>query len=160
MLVINELIALKLPYINLSAVPVLNKVNLAKKEVLYLLEPYLNKANTEDENLYTNQERSLIATYTAYNLLYTKAISTVAGDVSIGGAVTDNKVLTKAKADVVESEFTIAKAADGVNIAMSGERLMQELKAQLCSLANQMNIPIAICDCGEAIPAPFIFVRS
>ena len=160
MLVINSLIANKLPFIDISNPSVLDKVNLAKTEVLYLLEPYLEKADTEDEALYTPQEKILIANYTAYNLLVTKAISTVAGDASVNdGAVSGNKVLTKAKADVVESEFEIIKASDGANIAMSGEKLISELKNQVCTLANQLNISIAICDCGQVNPIPFIFVR-
>ena len=160
-MLINDLIANKLSFIDLSNASVLSKVNLAKTEVLYLLEPFLQKADTEDETLYSEREKILIATYTAYNLLFTKAITTVAGDINVnGGAVSGNKVLTKAKADVVESEFEIIKASDGANVAMSGEKLLSNLKEQLCSLANQMGIEISICDCGEAVPTPFIIVRN
>lgn len=159
-MLINELIANKLPFINIEDDNVLGKVNLSKTEVLYLLEPYLNKADTEDETLYTNREKILVATYTAYNLLFTKAISTVAGDITVNsGAVGGNKVLTKAKADVVETEFDIIKAADGANISMTGEMLLSTLKDQLCTLANSMDIPISLCNCNDLIPKPFIMVR-
>lgn len=160
-MVINEIIANKLPFLNLENPNVLGSVNLSKTEILYLLEPFLNKATAEDESLYTEREKILVATYTAYNLLITKTISTVAGDINVNaGAVSGNKILTKAKADVVESEFDIIKSSDGANISMDTKSLLATLKDQLCSLANSMNIGIAICNCDDLTPTPFIMVRS
>lgn len=75
-MVINQIVANKLPFINLQDDILLAKVNHTKWEVLYLLQSYLQKADNqvEGETTYSPQEKILVGTYIAYNLLITKAI--------------------------------------------------------------------------------------
>ncbi len=158
-MLINEIVATKLPFIDLNNASLLEKVNNTKWEVLYLLQSYLGKAadEVENENTYTAQQKILVGTYIAYNLLINKAIEVTGGNATTQSAAT-NRVLTKAKADAVESEFTVLKASDGANIALTGEKLLATLKTELCNTAKMLQIQLPICDCGEPSVQPFFKV--
>jgi hypothetical protein len=157
---INTLIKGDLPFLDLSNTTVLNKVDTAKWSSFYSLQPYLLKSDTEveDETKYTNLEKILVAAYTAYQLLFTKAITTLAGDAETGES-SNNKLLTKAKADVVEAEFSPIKSADGANISLTGEKLMANLKKKVCDTAMSLNIVLPLCeDCSVFTPQPYFVV--
>lgn len=156
---INEMVAKELPYLNLLDANQLAKVDMTKFEVFYLLQNELNKTDleVEVEASYNNKQRILIAYYTAYLLLQSKALETVTGDATAGTSP-QNKILSKAKASSVESEFDIIKSSDGANFALTADQIMSNLKEKLCTLANQMNISISFCqNCSVDFVPPFIF---
>jgi hypothetical protein len=152
---INQLIQNDLPFLDLSNEIVLQKIATAKWSAFYSLQNYLKKLDTEveDESTYKPKEKILVAAYTAYQLLITKTIETVAGDAQTGVSA-NNKILTKAKADVVETEFTPIKATDGTNISLTGEKLVESLKDKLCDAALNLEIVLPMCNCGVFTPLP------
>lgn len=95
------------------------------------------------ESEYNNQEKMIVALYTSCNLLVGEAIENVGG--SQGGAPKQNKILSKAKADVTEAQWTIPKAADGNAIILGVPGMCASFKKRMCSTAKSCGIKLTIC---------------
>lgn len=158
---ILEVIQNRLPFLDLSIAAVELKVQRVIKEVQYTLQNHLDKTDleVEDEPSYSAQERILIGVYAAFLLLKNKALSTLAGDAETGETAS-SKTLKKAKADTVEAEFQVIKASDGSSVAINTEKLLEELKSEICQTAKLLLINLPICgDCDIDLPVPMKVIR-
>lgn len=153
-------IKLKLPYLDLSDAVTSDLVSTALIQTQYLFQECLEKTSTEveDQASYTKLETSFIGTYTAFTLVKTKAVSAVAGD-SEAGTEGDPTLLKKAKADVVEVEFSQAKSTDA-GIFTNRKDLMDDLKEELCQIAPKLKIHLDLCECEDDYALPFIVTNG
>lgn len=110
-------------------------------------------ADVETESNYKPLEKILFAALVSYNMLKKRIMENMAGS---GGSstVTPGKIVKKAKADVVEAEFEIPKASDGIFLNMNATQVLAELVKEICSTAYMLHYCIPeIC---EEYPADVI----
>ena len=116
------------------------KIESYKLQMYYFLQKYLNiaDADVELDATYTGLKRMLVKELVVYNMIMEKAITTTGGSSSTSAPGEGSKRIKKAKADVVEAEFDYAKASDGTSIAMEAEKLIPELKKNICSYSRTL----------------------
>lgn len=146
---INDMVHQRLSYLNNTTDDVL--INSRTIEEYYLMQGQTGKsdADVETENSYKPLERMLFASLVSYRMLLKRITDNMAG---IGGSsvVTPGKILKKAKADVVEGEFEVPKAADGIFLGMNANDLLATLLKEVCSISYMLNYFIPEI-CGEYI---------
>jgi hypothetical protein len=136
---IFSLVQDRLPFIQTE-----EEVNPKMIEVMYILqsETKLDDTLVEIEGSYTSVQRILIADITAYYLLQKEAKKNVGG--TNGQPGTNGKVLKRAKADVVESEFEVLKVGEG-QISQSTVDMLADLKSRACNGARKLGYIIPLC---------------
>jgi hypothetical protein len=161
-IVITDTIFDNLPFLDRINSNTIDAVNKKKVETLYLLQNSLKKSDADviDETTYSNQQKLLVAYYTAYRLVEKQALLNIGG--VNGEAPVGNVFVTKEKADVVEVEYDIAKSSDGGLLNLNTSEILSGLKLQLCSLAREMNLSLLICKdfCVKAQPVPIMFLTD
>lgn len=157
----NQIVKDKLPYLGSDDDVLIGNYI---KEVQYKLQDDLEKTNlqVEDENEYSNKEKYLVGTYSAYNLLKQQSLKTIGGtgDTGSGSTAPNTKQIKKAKADVVEAEFQQIKSSDGSNIAMNTKDLLEQLRIDVCCWAKELNVVLSICNSGVIemdLTPPFLY---
>ncbi len=124
-------------------------------QMCYLMQSQTLKdnASVELEASYSPLENMLFAAMTCYQMVLNKTMLNIAGNGttgSTGGA----KILTKAKADVTEAEFTISKAIDGALLQMPTSEYLAALLAEICAMGRNLNYNVIWCNCPlDIIPA-------
>lgn len=151
-----QLIKNRLPYLHSSYDPTIEQFI---TESYYFLQSYLNKldADVEVEASYRPLERMLVADLTAYQLIKRKAIETSAGTETQAPAA---KMIKRAKADVVETEFMTIKASDGTFIQLDTVKLIAEITRDMCAKAEALGIGLPYCPlptASDVIP-PFLYI--
>lgn len=145
---IIDLVKGRLPYLNNADD---NAINSKTTEAFYFLQPQTKKsdADVETEANYKPLERMLISDLVSYWLLKKRITENVAGT---GGSttVTPMKIVKKGKADVTEAEFEIPKAQDGIFLGLNAEKLLEEIRKDLCAKAAQLNFYLPEI-CGEQV---------
>lgn len=123
------------------------------------LQPYigLDDTDTEDESKYSNRQNILVAYYTAYGMICKKVLLNMEGNTESGIAI-NNKTLKKAKADVVEAEFTVGKASDGSKLLMTAEKIKEGLAKKTCQVAASLGITLPMCE--ELFPREGVITES
>ena len=143
---IIDLVKCRLPF----ATDIDAKITSFTTEAFYLLHNVFGvfDPDIENETAYSPLQRTLIADYVAYILLMRKAIQTAGGTTS-GEQGNGGKLLKRAKADVVESEFIYSTAADGSSVMIKTDELISELKQSICDKGRALNVnlPFTFCDC-------------
>lgn len=155
-----ELVIIRLPFIptDNSLDPTIESF---KEEQMWFLQKFTGLADGDvlDESKYTGLLRVLLADLTAYEMVVRKAIETTGG--VDGSAPASTKILTKGAAGPAEAEFDIAKAQDGVTIALKGEKLLPELLRSICTNSAVLNYALPQCPIVGRQPQPFqTFVRD
>lgn len=117
-----------------------NKIESYKLQMYYYLQKYLQveDADVEVDDTYTGLKKMLVKELVVYNMIVEKAITTTGGSTSTSVPGEGTKRIKKAKADVVEAEFEYGKASDGTSIALQTEKLIPELKKNICSYARTL----------------------
>lgn len=134
-------------------------------EQMYYLNTYLFispdniPTEIENETSWEGMNRLLLAEITAYQLILNKVIKTTGGaegDKPGAGA----RMLKKGEAKPVSAEFEYAKAEDGRTVAMKMEKLLPELKANICRFSQAVNIILpGYCPKEKGTPPPFFVVE-
>ncbi len=159
MLVISDTIFDNLPFLDRINPITITAVDKAKVESFYVLQNALKKSDIEviDETTYTNQQKLVVAYYTAYKLVEKQALLNIGG--ANGETPNGSVFVKKEKADVVEVEYDIAKSGDGAFLNLKTSDILAGLKLQLCSLSREMNISLLICKefCVKAQPIPVMY---
>jgi hypothetical protein len=144
-IVINEVIRDAAPFLSDADQP---KIDRNKLQALYFLDKYwpVKPANIEDEASYDNLQRMLIGKYTALKLVEIRAIENASSNAG------NNKVVKRAKADVVETEFEYTK--DGQLITLDTRTLISNLKEDICQTAQTLEMWLPMCECAPVtLPA-------
>lgn len=133
-----------------------------RKKVVYIIQDDTGKsdAEVEDEANYTNRQQILIGYYTAY--MYLKKIL-ADNSVTVKDANDEpstlilNQQLKKAKADVVETEFSYASNSAGAAYTFKAKatEIMMHCLKELCAMGRNLGYRLDICeevnqdlDCG------------
>jgi len=135
------------------------KIESYKLQMYYFLQKYLQVADADVENdaIYTGLKRMLVKELVVYNMIVEKVITTTGGSSSTSAPGEGTKRIKKGKADVVEAEFEYGKASDGTSIAMETEKLIPELKANICSFSRTLGIILpGFCPDRKLDKPPFI----
>ena len=125
-----------------------------KTDRYYFLNKWtkIDSADIEDDSKYDGVLRLLVVRLVCYDLLGRKVVENVGG--VNGNAPNANKRLKKGKADVVEAEFDYAKASDGTTLSMDTEKIMSDLKSEICQYASVLSYRLPMCSNGTC-PLPF-----
>lgn len=143
---INEMVHERLSYLNNTTDDVL--INSWIIQQFYFMQGQTEKSDVdvENENAYKPLERMFFGALVSYKMLLKRITDNMAGT-NGSTVVTPGKVLKLAKADVVEAEFEVPKAADGIFLGLSADELLSKLADEVCSIAYMLNYYIPqICD--------------
>ena len=80
--------------------------------------------------------------YASYNIVCAKALENTSGSTGSGGD--GEKTLTKAKADVVESEWK-AKTEKDIGLHATYEKIKADLKGRICRLSKSISVSLQLC---------------
>lgn len=139
---VKQMVNDRLPYTTPTAFDVV--IERTRVQMTYLLQEQTEKSNAdvEAEANYTALQNMLFAAMVSFQMVKSKVMLTMAGDGTTGP---QNKILKKAKADVVEAEFMTVKSADGSLIQMETTKFLEILLQEVCSLSGQLNYYLAWC---------------
>jgi hypothetical protein len=125
-------------------------------QMTYLMQPQTEKSDSgvETESNYTPLQNMLFAAMVAYQLVKSQTMLILAGNgtTSTGGA----KIITKAKADVVEADFEIPKAIDGAMLGMATNDWLSLLLDEICKMGWSLGYRVPWCDIMQDVIPPFI----
>lgn len=127
-----------------------NLVNAYIDQARIELQCDLGKTDAQlfDETAYNYQEKMIVAFHTSCSLLLNEALKNTGG--SGGVAPTGNKILSKAKADVTEAQWTIPKASDGNAVIVGVPGMIASFKNRMCNLAKSCDISLTACKDPDA----------
>ena len=113
-------------------------------EMCYLLQTETGKTDgeVETEANYKSLENMLFADMVAYNMGQDQVAKVTGGS---NGAAPTNKVLKRAKADVVETEFQIVKSSDGASFAIPTKEWFSSLLKDICDKSRALEISNPMC---------------
>lgn len=143
---INQLVHERLTYLNSGSDNTVIDSKITQE--FYFLQSQTEKTDdeVEIESNYKPLQKMLIASLVSWRMLSKRITENMAGS---GGSstVTPGKIVKKAKADVVEAEFEIPKADDGIFLGMSASALLDQLAKEVCSFAAMLHYYIPeVCD--------------
>ena len=126
-----------------------DKISQFRNQAFYLMQCQTGKSDSdvENEDSYRPIERMMFADYVAYEMLKARIIKFSAGTGNKAG--TGQKVLKKAKADVVESEFMYDDS-----FIMKAKEIMAECKESACTKARAAGYTFYFCNEIEYDPCP------
>lgn len=143
---INDMVHQRLSYLNNTTDNTI--IDSWTIQQFYFLQGQTEKsdADVETESNYKPIQKMLFAALVSYKMLLKRITENMAGSAG-SSVVTPGKVIKKAKADVVEAEFEVPKAKDGVFLQLDASELLDQLKAEVCSISYMLHYTIPeICD--------------
>lgn len=121
----------------------------------YLMQNSSGKSDVdvELEASYRAIENMLFSMMVTYQLIYTKAMLTMAGNGTSAGAP---KILKKAKADVMETEWVVTKASDGTLVQIATSEFLADLLKEICGISHMIGWANPLCPLVADVIPPFI----
>lgn len=138
---ITDIVKSKLPFLVVADDPTIESYRI---EMCYFLQGQTGKEDidVEAEANYKALENMLFADMVSYNMGKDQVAKVTGG---VAGAAPTSKILKKAKADVVETEFTIVKSSDGANWSIPTDVWFTSLLKDICDKSRTLGIENPMC---------------
>lgn len=154
---VKDIVHSKLPFLLTTDDP---EIESYRVEMAYLLQTQTGKADVdvEAEANYKSLENMLFASMVSYHMAKDHVVKITGG---IAGAAPSTKVLKKAKADVVETEFQVVKASDGALFTIPTEKWFLAILKEICDYSRTLAYANPLCfSTDELVPDVAFIIGS
>ena len=151
---VKDIVHSKLPFLVTTDDP---EIESYRVEMCYLMQTQTEKADVdvEDEVNYKALENMLFASMVSYNMAKDQAVKITGGE---AGAAPTTRVLKKAKADVVETEFQVVKASDGALFTIATEKWFLTILKEICDYSRTLGYENPLCTNTEDLVPDVAFI--